>query len=88
MKHISDLFERHLKNIKPPQASVEKEFIAVCKEVTQITLKPEHCKYTVSTKTMYITAPSILKSELKKNKREIFSALKAKLGTNSPTEMI
>ena len=88
MKHISDLFERHLKNIKPPQASVEKEFITTCAEVAHITLKPEQCTFTVGTKTIYLTAPSLLKSEIQKNKREILSTLKAKLGTSSPTEII
>ncbi len=88
MKHISDLFSRYQNKIKPPQSSIVKEFVSVCEERCGFKLKEEQCSYTVSTKTIYLTVPSILKSEVMRNKKTILQSLKDRLGINAPVEII
>jgi hypothetical protein len=88
MKHIGELFSRYKKTIKPPQATVTKEFVVVCEAVTGIPIKPEQCVYTVATKTIYLQTPSLVKSELLQKKPALLAALKAKLGPNAPTNII
>jgi hypothetical protein len=89
VSQLGNLIERYKKILKPPQASVEKEFIMVAKEVVGIELKPNQVSYTVSTKTIYIKAPSLLRSELLLYKVEILLNLKERLGDqNSPTTIL
>lgn len=88
MKHISDLFLHYKNTIHPPQSSVVKEFVVVCKEVTKIQIKPSECNYTVSTKTIYLQTHSLVKSELFQHKEKILTKLKKKLGKNAPQELV
>jgi len=88
MKHISDLFSRYKNVIKPPQASVVKEFVEVCKEVSGLDIKNEQCSYTVSSKTIYLQTHSLIKSELLQKKEQLLTELKKRLGKNSPTQIL
>lgn len=86
---IGNLLLKYKKNLKPPQASVEKECIEVIKEVTNFLLKADQVEYTVSNKTLYLQIPSLLKSELKPQYPNILLALKNRLGAaHSPTTIL
>lgn len=88
MKHISDLFSKYKNNLTPPQSSIIKEFVLVCQEEFGFKIDPKQCAYTVSTKTIYLTIPSLLKSELLQRKTEVLKKLNQKLGKNSPKNII
>jgi len=88
MKHIGDLFERYKTRFKAPQGSVEKEGILVIKAVTNFDLKPEQVVYTVSTKTLSLQVPSILKTEIMFYKSEILAELKKNLGSDSSPQIL
>jgi hypothetical protein len=82
---LGNLIERYKKILKPPQASVEKEAIVVIEKVTNIRLLPHQITYTVSSKTLFVKAPSIIRSELKVYHPTIIKELQAHLGAqNSP----
>jgi len=78
---IGSLFEIYKKRLRPPQASVEEVCFEVIKEVTKFPISREWIVYTVSTRTISIQAPSILKSELAFHYDEIKKQLQDKLGT-------
>jgi hypothetical protein len=80
MKQISELFARYKDRIKAPQASVEKECVAVISEVTGLSVTVEQVTYTVSTKTLSLRVPSILKNELRLRQQDILCELKNRLG--------
>jgi len=88
-RQLGRLLERYKTLLKPPQASVEKECIAVIEEMTGIALKPHQVRYTVSSRTITIKAPSILRSELSFHRTAILEVLKNRLGdTSAPTAII
>lgn len=82
MKKIGDLFEKYRKYFKAPQASVEKECVVVIKEVTGFDVPFEQVEYTVSTRSLYLKVPSILKSELKFHYSNILKLLVKRLGVD------
>lgn len=86
---IGNLLLRYKKHLKPPQASVEKECVEVIKEITNFLLKDNQVKYTVSSRTVHLQIPSLLKSELKAQYPNILLALKNRLGAaHSPTTIL
>jgi len=86
MKRLGDLFERYRTKIKAPQASVENECIIVIKELTQFDIQLSQLEYIVSTRTISLRVPSILRTEILFKKPEILETLKARLGAdNCPT---
>lgn len=86
---LGNLLARYKTLLKPPQASVEKECLVVIKEVSGIQLTPQQVSYTVSTRTLIIKAPSVLRSELKFHHTAILQNLKTRLGENTtPTTII
>ncbi len=80
MKQIGDLFDKYKTRFKPPQASVEKEFINVVEQNTFFKLKPEQVSFTLSTRTIYLTVPGILKTEILFKKQPILRELEIRLG--------
>ena len=84
MKHLSTLLDNFQKRFTPPQASVEKRVAEIICEVTTLQIKPEQIKYTVSTKTISLQVPSVLKSELQHQKTFILERLKSDMGVNAP----
>ncbi len=77
---ISDLFSIYKKRLRPPQASIEQVCFEVIQEVTPFKIPKESIVFTVSTRTISIQAPSIVKSELSFYYDEIKKQLQAKLG--------
>jgi hypothetical protein len=88
MKHISDLFERYKNRIKPPQSAVVNEFVEVVKEVLGFDIKSEQCSYVVSTKTLHLKTPSVIKSEILRQKITLLKKMKESLGVNSPEQIV
>lgn len=86
---LGNLLLKYKALLKPPQASVEKECIKVIQEVTRIELLPHQVSYTVSTRTLNIKAPSLLRSELMLHREAILGGLKRQLGEKSaPTTLL
>lgn len=85
---ISNLFEKYKRVIKAPQGSVIKEVIEVINDLTGITIDKKFMKYSVVTKTVSITAPAVLKQEIKLHQAEILIHLKARLGETSAPKIM
>lgn len=85
---LGNLLARYKAVLKPPQASVEKECVIVIKDVTGIELLPQQVSYTVSTKTLVLKTPSLLRSELMLHRQAILSELKQRLGEKGAPETI
>lgn len=77
---LGNLLARYKAILKPPQASVEKECLMVIKEVSGIELLPHQVSYTVSTRTLVLKTPSLLRSELMLHRQAILTELKKRLG--------
>lgn len=88
MKRLGDLFERYRTHFKAPQATIEKEFINVVKDVTGFTLSANQVTYTVSTRTISLQAPSLIKSELKFHHTAILQKLVEQLGKDGSPKVI
>lgn len=85
---VADLFEKYKKVLQAPQSSVIKEVIEVITDLTGVTLSQKYIKYAVHSKTVSITAPAILKQEIKLHQEEILIHLKARLGEKSVPKII
>lgn len=88
MKAIGDLFESYKKRLKAPQGSVKKQCVHTIKEVTGFDVSLDEMEYTVSTRTLYLKVPSILKSELKFHHKKILTRLKEELGEDVAPKFI
>lgn len=88
MKRIGDLFDRYKKHFKAPQASVEKECAAVITELTGFIIEPTQVTYTVSTRTISLRVPSVLKSELRLQHPRILAELENRLGKDGCPKVI
>lgn len=88
MKQISALFEKYKNHFKPPQSSVEKAAAEVIKEVTGFSVAAEKIDFTVSTKTLSLRVPSILKTEILFKQQDILEALRERLGADSAPQKI
>tara|TARA_B100000508_G_scaffold141049_1_gene145615 strand:- start:10198 stop:10494 length:297 start_codon:yes stop_codon:yes gene_type:complete len=88
MKQIGALFDRYKNHFKPPQSSVEKTAQEVIKEITKFSIDLEKISFTVSTKTLALNVPSVLKNEIMFKQEIIIKALQDKLGKDSaPTKL-
>ena len=85
---VSDLFEKYKLVLKAPQGTVVKEFVEVVQDLLGIKIDRKYIKYSVSTKTISLTAPSALKQEIALHKDEIVIHLKARLGEKSAPKII
>ncbi len=88
MKQIGDLFEKYRIKFKAPQGSVENEAIVVIETCTGFLLKKEQVVYTVSTKTLSLQIPSILKSEIFFKREQILSELQKNLGSDHTPQVL
>lgn len=80
MTRMGELFEKYRLHIQAPQSTVEKACAKAIKEVTGLEVRPEQISYTVSTRTLSLQVPSVLKSELRFHQEEILRVLEAELG--------
>lgn len=85
---VRDLFEKYRKNLHAPQKTVEVEAVRVIGELIHITLTDQQIRYTVSTRTLSIQVPSVLKQELRRHYPIILQELKARLGEKSAPQVI
>jgi len=88
MKPVGDLFDKYRTLFKAPQATVEKEFLIVVTEVTGYKLALGQISYTVSTRTISLRVPSIMKSELKFHYSKILQTLENRLGVDGSPKVI
>jgi len=89
MKQISSLFEKYKKTLRPPQSSVEKEVVAVISHITSITITTDQVSYSPSTKTVKLLTPSIVRSEVLKQKAAIIAALQSSMSqAHAPRELL
>lgn len=88
MKQIGGLFERYKARIKAPQATVEKEFVQVVKDVAGFDIKFEQVVYTPNARTITLRVSSIMKSELKFKQQAIFQELENRLGKDGCPKVI
>lgn len=88
MKRVGDLFDKYRARIKAPQATVEKASVQVIKELTGFSVTVEQVTYTVSTRTLSLQVPSVLKTELRFKQQEILVALEQQLGKDGCPRVI
>ena len=89
MKQIGSLFAKYQKNLRPPQATVEREAVRIIKQVTGISLKDEQLSYSTGSRTLKINAPAVLRTEVVRMKGEVLGELKRSLGASStPTSIL
>jgi hypothetical protein len=88
MKRVGDLFERYKKHFVAPQATVEKACSKAIKEVCGFDVSADTISYTVSTNTIALQVPSVLKSEIKFHHTEILSRLQQELGEKGSPKII
>jgi hypothetical protein len=89
IKQVGDLFAKYQKILKPPQASVEKEFVVVVKELVGVTLQAEQVTYKVATRTIGLTAPGVIKTEIRFKQQQVLEELTRRLGEgNQPTAIV
>ena len=86
---LGALFEKYTRTLRAPQKTVEKAACEVISSITNLSIAVEQIKYTVSTQTLYISAPALIKSELKMRQGEILQTLKERLGAEgSPKQLL
>ena len=85
---VSDLFEKYKTTLKAPQGTVVKEFVEVVQDLLGIKIDRKFIKFSVTTKTLSLTAPSALKQEIALHKDEIILHLKARLGEKSAPRLL
>ena len=89
MKRVGDLFKKYQLHFKPPQATVEKAFVEAVLKVAGFKIDKKSVSYTVSTKTIGLNVPSILKSELRFKHEDILKELRQVLGDKeAPTTIL
>lgn len=88
MKKVGDLFEKYRRHFKAPQASVEKACVDSIFKITGFEVKRENIRYTVSTRTISLNIPSVLKNEIKFKHKEILENLELSLGKDVSPKII
>ncbi len=86
MKQVGELFNRYKLLFKPPQDSVERVCVEVIKNITGFDIDKKNVSYNVSTRTISLKIPSVVKSEIWFKKKEILQQLKRELGENNYPE--
>lgn len=85
---VGSLFDKYKNILEPPQATVLSEVVEVIEDVCGVVLQKKYIKYSVSTKTISITAPGVLKQEVLRRQAEILLHLRGRLGVKSPTKIL
>ncbi len=76
---IGDLFAKYRATLQPPQATVERAVCTAINERVGCSLESRQIRYTVATKTIYISAPSVLKQEIRLHIPEILAEIRTVL---------
>lgn len=88
MKRLGDFFDKYRTRFKAPQASVEKACVCAIKEVTGYEVVEDQVTYTVSTRSITLNIPSVLKSEMRFHHTTILKKLEDKLGKDGSPKVI
>lgn len=89
VKKLGDLFEKYRKTLRAPQGFVITTFCEVVEEVIQYPIKTSAVRYSVYKKTLFISAPGPIATEIKLHKTELLGHLRARLGdVSAPTEIV
>ena len=86
-KHLSNLLQVYKDRLRPPQASVEKQVAKVISTVVGLEISSEQVSYTVATKTIKLSVPSLLRTEIKAKEMEIRKQLKTELAARDIPEL-
>ncbi len=85
LTHVTTLFERYKKLLKPPQQTVQNVMAEVIFDVTGHKILVTSIQYTVATKTLSLKISSLLKQEILKHHEELLAHAKGRLGEqNAP----
>jgi hypothetical protein len=84
---VGGLFDKYKTLLKPPQQSVIIVFTEVVSDIVGIPIKKEQVSYSVSSKTITLHLPSIVKNEIFLNKENILDHCKGRLGNYSPKDI-
>jgi len=85
---VGSLFDKYKNILQPPQATVLAEVVEVIFDVCGVTVAQKHIKYSVATRTISLTAPSILKQEVMRRQTEILTHLRGRLGAKAPVKIL
>lgn len=86
---LGDLFERYKQTLKAPEKTVIDCFKEVVEDVIGIPITEKQVRYNVHTKTLSLSVPGPLKSEIKLRKGEILSHMKGRIGEKSaPSDIL
>lgn len=85
---VGSLFDKYKNILQPPQGVVLEEVIEVINDICGVLLQKKYIKYSVSTKTIAITAPSVLKQEILHRQAEILLHLRGRLGAKAPVKIL
>lgn len=88
LKKISPLFDKYKQTLVAPEASVIKEVCDVIRDVTGHEINVRLVSYSVGSKTVSLSVPSVLKHELLLQKEELLAHLKGRLGVKSAPKAI
>jgi len=83
VKKVSDLFAVYKKRLRAPQKSVIDCFVEVVEEVCGIALPKKSVRYVPSSRTISVTAPGQIKTEIALSKDELIVHMKGRLGEQS-----
>ena len=86
---VSDLFAVYKNKLKAPEGTVITTTQEIIHDMFGFNLPKEAIRYKVSSKTLTITAPGPLKTEIKLQQKEILTHLKGRLGASgAPTTIL
>lgn len=87
---VSNLFEKYKRVLRAPQKTVITEFVTAVRSILgEVPLSERQCAYAPRTRTLTLTVPGMLKTEILLQKREILKKMSATLGEkNAPHEIL
>lgn len=83
IKNIGTLFERYKNILRAPQGTVVTTFQEVVEDLLGFKIKKEQCSYKVAARTLGLTLPGPLKTEIMLHKEEILAHIRGRLGDKS-----
>lgn len=88
LTHVTTLFERYKKLLKPPQQTVQNVMSEVIFDITGHKIPATAIQYTVSTKTISLKISSLLKQEILMYCSELLLHAKGRLGEDNAPKII
>lgn len=88
VKKLGDLFEKYRRTLVAPEKSVRDAFIEIVEELIGVTLQDRHVTYKPASRTLFVSANGMIKSEIMLRRDEILAHLKGRLGEQSAPSAI